>query len=437
MMYLVLFATLSIGFYAGTTMSVQIVKNDRYAAEAQAAAESGMQFVKYQLANLSIPHFTPQDQLFTTIYNQLKTALDNTGNLGTDTVALVNGAICIPQTAGAFVSLGPEGAFSAQVSQSGQQLVVKVTGRGGNLLVTRGIKLNYGIAMRASAVFNYGIASQGKVTTGGSSDVIGSPDPAKGSILSATMTDATPVVAGGRSISGDISIVNPTGNVTVSGSVGGTSNTTIILRDHVHKGVEAPEFPTVDTAAFTTYATTAWDGTKNLTNMYIPPNTNPTFNGGANIKGVLYIKAPNKVKFRGNTVIQGVIVTENTPAGGLTTNTLDFAGNVSATGVETLPSTYGALRSLTGSFLLAPNYAVSFTGDFGTVNGSIIASKIDFTGNSGGIVKGSIINLNNVPMTVNGSADITIASTGTTNYPSGVFFGSNYVPLPDTYDEVK
>jgi hypothetical protein len=51
-------------------------------------------------------------------------------------------------------------------------------------------------------------------------------------------------------------------------------------------------------------------------------------------------------------------------------------------------------------------------------------------------VQGSVIDVNNTPSTVNGSADIIIASTGTSNYPPGVSFGYYYTPLPDTYAEV-
>ena len=51
-------------------------------------------------------------------------------------------------------------------------------------------------------------------------------------------------------------------------------------------------------------------------------------------------------------------------------------------------------------------------------------------------MKGSIINLEDVPMNINGSSQITIASTGTSNYPTGVSFGKKYTPLPDTYREL-
>ena len=56
-----------------------------------------------------------------------------------------------------------------------------------------------------------------------------------------------------------------------------------------------------------------------------------------NIQGVLYIETPNNITFNGNVNVQGVIVTQNNPLGNLSTNILNFSGNVTATPVNTLP----------------------------------------------------------------------------------------------------
>jgi hypothetical protein len=145
------------------------------------------------------------------------------------------------------------------------------------------------------------------------------------------------------------------------------------------------------------------------------------------------------VKFNGNLTIQGVIVTQNDPTGDTSTNQINFAGNVSASSIATLPAN-GTFppeeRALTNIFLLAPDFKVNFSGNFGSVGGSIIASNINFSGNAGGTVVGSVIGLDDIPMTLTGSSDIIISSTGTTAYPPGVFFGSDYVPLSDTWQEV-
>src|SRR5438477_12347687 len=53
MMYLCLFSVLAIGFYASATMSTQLAGNEKQGADAQSATESGLQFVKYQMASLN------------------------------------------------------------------------------------------------------------------------------------------------------------------------------------------------------------------------------------------------------------------------------------------------------------------------------------------------------------------------------------------------
>lgn len=438
MLYLVLFSALAVGFYAATTTSAQISRNERMMGESQYAAESGLQFVRYQLGRVDLPANTANNTLLSATATELGRLLNGQANMGSSTVRVVDGAIALPSVAG-HIPLDAAGRarFRATVTQSGAFLIATVVGQSADRNISRTIRLKFQKAPRASAIFNYGIASRGKIVTAGASKIKGQSDPTRGSILSTNMTDSTPIVIGGKEVSGDISITNPYGNVSFAGAkVGGTTDTTAIARDHVHKGVNEPDFPDVDVSEYAQYAVNRYTTGKVLNNAYIPAGTNPKFNGGADITGVLYIKAPNKVEFRGNVNIRGVIVVENGAAYSLANNVIDISGNVSAYGVETLPASYGDLRKLTGAFILAPNFSVYFGGSFGTVSGSIIASKVNFGGNAGGIIKGSIINLHDTQMDVNGSSEIVIASTGTSNYPTGVTFGSKFAPLPDTYTEL-
>src|SRR5205823_5214496 len=107
---------------------------------------------------------------------------------------------------------------------------------------------------------------------------------------------------------------------------------------HVHAGIPAPLFPSVDTSGYLPYCTNTWTIStgKTVVNCVVPPNANPTFNGNVTIQGILYIQTPNKVTFSGNTTIQGCIVVENNPTG--TANTINFSGNVSASTIDTLPA---------------------------------------------------------------------------------------------------
>lgn len=442
MVYLAIFSILALGFYSAVTTQVQVSYNDMKINSAQAASESGMQFIRYQLSTLNIPHNTPTTQLFASVYTQLSLSMNGTANLGGDVVGLSGSTINIPSTSGNWINLDNNGTrFFATLTQSGQQLVVKVTGQTSSGQIMRAVQMNYGIAQRASGIFGYGVASRGSINMNGNTKILGFSDPTKGSILAATTTLGTALtMSGNGQISGDASFVDPNAilNVSSGSTIDGYSPSSGNFAAHVHKGVTAPTFPQIDTAAFVPYATTIYTSGKTLVNCILPPGSY-NFTGNTTIQGVLYIQTPSQVTFSGNLTIQGCIVVENNPKGTPATNTLSFSGNVSATAMDTLPAngTFPAgERALTNSFVLAPNYSVSFSGNFGSIGGSIIADNLSFSGNAGGTVNGSVIGMADKPLTLNGNTDIIINSTGTSKYPSGVFFGSQYVPLPDTYQEV-
>ena len=442
MFYLAIFSMLAIGFYSTVTTQVQISYNDMNINAAQAASESGMQFVRYQLSALNIPHSTPSDQLFTAVYTQLSTSMNGTGNMGADTVGLSGTTINIPGTAGNWINLDNNGArFFASLTQSGQQMVVKVTGQARGGQIARAVQMNYGIAQKASGIFAYGVASRGSISMGGNTKILGATDPTKGSILAASTTAATALtMTGNPQISGDASFVNPNAVLSVSSgaTIDGYNQSSGNFVNHIHKGVDAPTFPTIDTSAFLPYCTNTYTSGHTLVNCILPPG-NYSFSGNTTIQGILYVKTPSTISFTGNLTIQGCIVVENNPLGTPSTNSISFGGNVSASGIETLPTstTFPAGETaLKNAFLLAPNYSVSFSGNFGTIGGSIIADNLSYTGNAGGTVDGSVIGLADKPLTLNGNSDIIINSSGTSQYPAGVFFGSQYVPLSDTYQEV-
>ena len=442
MLYLTLIASLAVGFYASSNTGVMVSENEKRTNLALMSCESGLDFMNFHLAQLNIPHGGTAQQRMNSLYNQLKAQLENTGNMGSKTMSMTGTSISIPSQPDQYIKLDPTGGEfhcnieNLSIGEDGK-IEVKITGRFNGYTARRAVRMSFVLNENPSQIFNYGLATKGTISTSGASRIKGATDPKKGSILS-TSTAANPVTINGKEVSGDISVVG-NGAVTVGAgaSVGGTTNAADINANHIHKSVALPEFPTIDTDVFKAYATNVYTGGGNLVNVRIPANTNPNFNGNTTIKGVLYIETPNKVTFNGNLDIQGVIVTQNNPLGNLTTNILSFSGNVSAQGVQTLDASFGDLRTLTGSFVLAQGFAANFTGSFGTVGGAIIADKVSFSGNAGGTLMGSVVNLTNNPLTVNGSSEIIIASTGTTDYPAGVYFSSKYSPLPDTYEEIK
>jgi hypothetical protein len=449
MLYLVLFSTLAVGFAAATSMNAQISKNERAIQQADSAADGGMQFIRYQLGAMTIPPGTQTAQLLTAAATSLGTQLDPTPNMGGNTVQVstVNGnsAICIP-SATSWITIDPSVGtrFRVMITQSGQFLVATVDGAGTSTNVVKAIQMQYQLAPKAGAILDYGVATEGWLTTEGATVIQGLTDPTKGSVLSADMTQGAPVSISGKEVSGDISIVNPAGAISVSGaSVGGTTNPTLMAQ-HEHVGVPPPTFPTVDTSpfvAYTGYPTSApYAGGGTCTNCWIKANTNPTFTNGK-INGVMVVESPNQVFFTGNSTITGVIVGVNGQAFNSSTNLISFGGNVSATPINQMPTSNPAyspsLVQLTGSFMLVPNFAVSMTGNFGTVGGSIAAGQLTMKGNASGTVQGSVIGMQDVQMDLNGHASITISSTGTTNFPTGMNFGNDYTPLPGSYIEVQ
>ena len=438
MLYLILISTLAIGFYVATTISAQIAKNDQGLSRAQAAADGGMQYIRYQLGSITIPPGTTSDQYLNQAAAQLDTLIGGTANMNGQRVQVTNGAIYIPSATGWTTidrNLGTQ--FRVTVTQSGSFLVATAVGSGSGISVGRAIQVQFQKAPKAGAILNYGVATKGTVSTGGSTIIQGLTDPTKGSVLSTDMTSATPVSIGGSGITGDVSVVNPAATV-AGGPIGGTSDPVQILQ-HIHKGVPAPSFPTIDTTPFTAFATNKYVAGGPYNNIYIPPNTNPSFTGGT-INGVMWIQQPNVVSFRGNTVINGVIVTDVKNSFNAAANQISFAGTVSATPIQNLAPSNPAydpnLVKLTGAFLLAPDFLVSFTGNFGTVGGSIVGGQVSMTGNAGGTVQGSVIGMQDVPLTLNGHSSITISSTGTSNYPTGISFGNDFTPLPGTYVEL-
>lgn len=449
MLYLTLISTLAVGFFVATTLSAQISKNESGLSRAQAAADGGMQFVRYELGAVVLaPSVQTQDYL-SNVATQLNTLIGGTKNMNGNAVQVTNGAIYIPSATGWTTIDGNVGTeFRATITQSGANLVVQTVGGGSGVTASRLIQVQFQKAPRAGAVLDYGVASQGTVATAGSTFIQGATDPTKGSVLSADMASGTPITIGGTAVSGDLSVVNPGATIYVANgsSVGGTSDPTKILA-HEHYGAPAPTFPWIDTSMFTKYATNAYTPNQtSYTNIVIPPNTNPSFAAGTTINGVLYIQSPNVVSFKGNATVNGLIVTDPSGSYSASANQINFGGNLYVNPVSSLDPNnpnFAGLTTLTGSFMLAPNFAVSMTGNFGTINGSLLAGTVHLSGNAAGTIQGSVIAMydssasgSSSAVYLAGNSTITISSQGTSQYPTGMNFGNNFTPLPGTYLEV-
>ncbi len=174
-------------------------------------------------------------------------------------------------------------------------------------------------------------------------------------------------------------------------------------------------------------------------NVLIPSNTNPNFNSGTVMRGIVYIQEPNSVKFNGGVSIQGVIVCEDLGVGNLVTNVLNFQGNggtkQSVDTLPNLPQFTGIKADLSGSFIIAPGFDVNFTGNFGSIAGHIVGDRVTFQGSSDATISGSIVSLKNT---------LKISTDGVINLKldpnqghGGLRFSDRYTPVAASYDEVK
>jgi hypothetical protein len=451
MLYLVLFSTLALGFFAAFTLATQTSYNERGARRALAAAESGMEFARYNLWVLSINYAESPADLFNKVEAGLKTSLNGTANLKGGNFSRIGDKLYIPSP-DSYIDVNEEGdGFRLEITHDGTEVIVLAYGRASGGITSlanpeRAIRLRYGVFERPSSIFNFGVASRSSITFDSNARISGSVNPVHGSVLS-TSSASTPVVLNGNaSISGDVSLVNPHGSVSMSSNatIAGSKNPTIVAQ-HIHTGVAEPEFPMIDTSAFKPFATNVISGSApkfdktNLKNLYIKANTNPSFGSNIKVQGVIYIETPNHVTFNSNVEITGAIVVQNNPTGNPSNNSITFNSNVTLAGVDKLPATAdfpAALRAMKGSMILAPNFKVHFNSNFGSAGGSIVGSQIEFDSNASGVIEGSVINLDDTSMHFDSNARITIANQGASYAPAGLYFGSRYVPLPGSYEEV-
>ncbi len=453
MLYLTLFATLAVGFYATTGTSAQVSTNEQRRYKSLGAAESGMDFARFQLFQVAIPPSTTNDQILNEIYKDLQVQLNGTANMGLRTVGINAGLtqIDIPakDAKDQYIKVGSDGAkFHVTISRGlglvDRKITVKVIGAYSDSVIAAAdlaaVQLIYDPSERPTDFFDNGMASRGVVTIDTKNPINGAPA-SEASILSTSAVNP-PVVMSSGSISGDITVANGLNPSIAAGtSVGGSSIQADILANHVdHVDAANVEFPTIDVSPYTKYATTMYvAGKPTYDNVFIPANLNPTIAGPVTFRGVLLIKSPNNVKFNGNVTIQGVVVTDNVPVGTLLTNVLTFAGSGNVTsGLDTLPALPQfppELRAMGGSFLIAPNYDVKFTGNFNAIAGNIVADRINIQGSSDLAITGSVVALKQtLTMGTNG---ILSFKAGNGSLHTGLRFSDRYVPNPASYDEVK
>ena len=434
---LAIMAALGAALAAGTGLSLVQSTNQASIQCSLLQSESGLAYLTYVLRDAALPAQATGQDLLNALSTALQTRLNGTANLAGAHVTVVGSTISIPS-----VATG-QGRFSAAITLTADNVVnLTVTGSDGK--TTRSVGLNFNPQGGHTAVFDYGVASRSAVCLTGNASIHGANDPSEANLLSTTTSTLESFhLTGNCHLDGDIYSANPNSYVTLTGNVTVGEATGSAIQNHIHIGVGDTEFPEVDPTVFAPFATnivdshTTTSGNLTFTNIRIRANTNPTFSGNTTLRGVVFIEAPNQVRFTGNLNCTGVIVTQDAGENVYTTNTLRFTGNTTLRGVEELPDTpeFAQLRQMPGTSLLAPGFGVTFTGNFGSVGGCMAADAFTWTGNASGTIRGSIINYSDSAFTLTGNSRITIDRSGTPSVPPGFAVPQRLSPVASTYRE--
>lgn len=447
MLFVMVFSALSVAMFSMSSGNSLVASNLHRGNEARSSAESGLEVVRYYLAQAEIPGTTPQSQWFGVLKDQLMGGILPSGmyaSLVEDEGVTTGITIGSSQS----VTLGGSQSFTAEVSNSDDRINILVTGNAGDIERKIQGSFIYGEKPEPYSVFDFGVATKGPLSLSGNILLDGVNISVESDVYIESMNyNQTLEIIGNSQVAGDVKIVNPDGFVTLQGGQAGIGGETGVaaIQNHVIIGAPETQFPVPNTSHFEPYATgitidssTDLSGLTTLDNVRIAAGTNPTFSSNMQIRGVLYIEQPNTVSFSGNADITGVIVGDGDYTDNSESNQITFNGTVSSSSVATLPESFGTLRDDTGTFIMAPGFAVSMGGNFGTLNGCIAANGVDFFGNAGGVIGGSVLNYSDNPMELSGNSDLFFNRTGNTEIPVGFEPVLNIVVKydPSAYDEI-
>lgn len=425
MIFMIVFLALGAGLATMSGANVQLSANQKRAARALAGAESGLEVMRYWLGKVEMDASTNPADYYQKILNQVRDELYHANatnmKLGLDGVLKP-----VPLDAVAGQS------FSAKLQMNpnnpiGGFYFLDVTVTGACQGMERTIRVGFSVSPYEHPIFKFGLATKGPINfpNNPTTDTVTSNWEADiytesgGSMIAVS-------VGGNANFDGDINIANPNatydfaGDVQIAGETGETA-----IDNHVHVGVPPVEFPTADTSRFFPYATgpvvdpCTMDLTKGLTltNATIPAGTNPTFDGTVNIQGVLIVEQPNVITFNENVELEGMIVGEN-GAYNASGNQINIAGNFASLPLPSDPQ-FDALRQEEGSSIITPDFAVSFTGNYSSIEGVVAAGTLHFSGNASAVIKGSLVSYSEYPTVVEGNVSLTFDRAHTVKIPAG------------------
>ena len=438
MIFLVVFSSLAVSIVSMSGTNIQISNNQHNANVAFTATESGLEVFRYWLSDLSVPQSLASAERLTTIASDLQSRLTDAGASNIST-SYDGSEITISS-----VSLNSESnqSFTATIEQiSADTLQLAVVGTSGQ--ISRTINTDFNFVSRANPVFSFGVATQGPLQMAGNTEL--EVDVEASVYIGGGGAEYALTMEGKSGISGNVSISDAYTAVSLSSNaeVGGLSGDEAI-ENNISIGVDEIAFPEPDVSLFEEYVQNVVDANTDtstditLDNIRIVAGTNPTFTGNVTLRGIVFIEQPNVVTFGGHASVTGIIIGDGDVEVDSDLNQIVFSGSVNAYGVAELPDEeqFDGIKEQTGSFLLAPGFSVSFSGNTNIDNGAIAANGISFSGNAGGVVNGTIMNYSQEPVSLSGNSNLVLNPSGTITNPAGFTPIKVLTFVPASYSEI-
>jgi Tfp pilus assembly protein PilX len=438
MIFVLIFSALAVSMAAMSGTNAQLASNQHKIGCALGSASSGLEVQRHWLSPVTMPSSTPQANYFSTIINTLQYDLDanSISNFTLENDGSITSATLDSVTGQTFTG-------QMRISDSNSS-VLEIFSTGGDAQITRTIKVDFDIEPYKWPIFNYGLATKGPLNYTGNPRTTGVTATWEADIyIESSGSDTALSVIGNTNFDGNIMIGNPAANAIFGGDImiDGDNGQTAI-DNHVFIGVDPVEFPEPDTARFQPYATgitidsttdLSAPGLNILVNAKIAAGTNPVFPKGVTIQGILLIESPNVVTFD-NVSLQGIIVGEGDVTANPVTDRIDVLGNF-ASGPYPSGAEFDAIRAEEGSSIVAPGFAMSFQGNFSTLEGVVAVSGVHFSGNVAAQIKGTIINYSDQPMIVEGNATMNFDRSASTKVPAGFDTHRVLTYKPSSYNE--
>jgi len=422
LIFITMFSTLAVAMATFSGANVQIAENLRRADATRACAESGLEVMRYWVSTVDMSGTIAASDRFSQLATTLQSELTAAGV--TNIAPVLSGSTISISNVPLSSSTGQS--FSTVLTKIDNDHVrLDVTGYYGSL--SRTIRSNCDFREKADNVFDFGVATKGPLVLSGSVEIEGVHiNVESNAYIESPNALLALSISGNSHIAGNVKIVNPSANVFLGPQAGVGGETGEAAMENIAIGVAPSAFPDMSPGIFESYATNVLSPATDLknvtlTNIRIPAGMNPTFTGNATLRGVVFVEWPNVVEFAGGVDMTGVIVTNGSQSDDSGTNKLIFQGNVASRSVAELPqeAQFAGLHSQTGTFIMAPGFAVSFGGNFSAQTGAIAANGVEFFGNAGGTIRGSVINYANTNMTLNGNSALHFNRSGLVEVPAG------------------